>query len=142
MKPDEIEALSFKIIDEEAGEHRFSPQEWNIVRRMIHTSADFGYMDTIRFHPKAIEAGLNAIRSGKAIITDTEMARVGIRKKELEYFKSGVTCFIHAPSIAKNAKVSGITRPRLLWMPPFPLWKTVSMWWEMRRPLFSVSLNS
>ncbi|QTA89033.1 precorrin-8X methylmutase [Desulfonema magnum] len=110
MKPDEIEALSFKIIDEEAGEHRFSPHEWNIVRRMIHTSADFEYMDTVRFHPKAIEAGLKAIRSGKAIITDTEMARVGIRKKELEYFKSSVTCFIHAPSIVKSAGASGMTR--------------------------------
>lgn len=112
MRPDEIEKSSFQIIDKEAGEHGFSPEEWNIVRRMIHTSADFEYMKTVRFHPKAIHAGLNAICSGRAVVTDTEMARVGISKKELEYFGAGVTCFINVPSVVKYAKECGITRAK------------------------------
>jgi len=112
MKPEDIEKLSFEIIDKEAGEHSFSPQTWNIVRRMIHTSADFEYMSTVRFHPDAIQLGINAIRSGKNIITDTEMAKVGIRKKELEHFGSEAMCFIHTPTVAELAKTAGITRAK------------------------------
>ena len=51
MKPADIESLSFRIIDEEAGPHQFTEAEWSIVRRMIHTSADFEYMQTVRMHP-------------------------------------------------------------------------------------------
>ncbi len=112
MKPDEIEKLSFRIINKEAGEHGFSPEQWNIVQRMIHTSADFEYMKTVRFHPRAVIAGVNAICSGRAIITDTEMARVGIRKKELEAFGAGVTCFINVPSVVRYAQECGTTRAR------------------------------
>ncbi len=71
MKPNEIEALSFKIIDEEAGTHNFSSDEWSIVQRMIHTSADFEYIKSVRFHTDAISCGINALRKGKTIITDT-----------------------------------------------------------------------
>ena len=67
MKPDEIESLSFKIIEEEIGEHNLSREQWPIVRRMIHTSADFEYGSMVRFHPNAIQAGLDAIRGGKKI---------------------------------------------------------------------------
>ncbi len=110
MKPQEIEDLSFKIIEKEAGNHPFSRDEWPIVRRMIHTSADFDYINTIRFHPKAIEAGIKAIRKGCRIFTDTHMARVGIRKKEIETFGGEVTCLIADEDVAKNAKTSGTTR--------------------------------
>ena len=65
MTPNEIEAQSFSIIDTEAGPHAFSSDEWQIVRRMIHTSADFDYMKTVRFHPDAITKGIQAIRDGK-----------------------------------------------------------------------------
>lgn len=112
MKPADIEKLSFQIIDQEAGEHGFSPEQWNIVRRMIHTSADFEYMKTVRFHPGAIQAGINAIRSGKNIITDTEMARVGIRKAEVAHFGGSVMCLIHAPSVAACAADKGTTRAK------------------------------
>ncbi|HAO21628.1 MAG TPA: precorrin-8X methylmutase, partial [Desulfobacteraceae bacterium] len=54
MRPEEIEVLSFQIIDREAGAHDFSLEQWAVVRRMIHTSADFEYMKTVRFHPDAI----------------------------------------------------------------------------------------
>ncbi|MBW2154916.1 MAG: precorrin-8X methylmutase, partial [Deltaproteobacteria bacterium] len=69
MKPKEIESLSFKIIDREAGDHGFSDSQWPIVKRMIHASADFEYMETVRFHPRAVESGINAIRQGKPILT-------------------------------------------------------------------------
>jgi precorrin-8X/cobalt-precorrin-8 methylmutase len=112
MKPQEIEALSFKIIEEEVGEHGFQDGQWQVVRRMIHTSADFEYKQSVRFHPDAIEAGLNAIRQGKNIITDTNMARVGIRKGELSRFGVGVECLMGDPQIGKIAAESGITRAK------------------------------
>jgi precorrin-8X/cobalt-precorrin-8 methylmutase len=112
MKPDDIEALSFKIIDEEAGAHDFPADQWAIVRRMIHTSADFEYMQTVRFHPRAIQAGLEAIRGGKAIFTDTNMATVGIRKSELNAFSAAVDCLIMNPEVTRIAKENGTTRAR------------------------------
>ncbi len=112
MKPEEIESLSFEIIDREAGAHDFPPDQWNIVRRMIHTSADFEYMKTVRFHPQAVSAGLAAIRSGKTIVTDTEMARSGIRKKDAARFGSQVICLIGDETVQDLAKETGQTRAR------------------------------
>jgi len=110
MKPQEIEDLSFKIIDREAGNHSFNDDQWPIVRRMIHTSADFEYMKTIQFYPDAVQKGINAIRNGCRIITDTNMARVGIRKKEIQEFGGKVTCLIADKTVAKKAKESNTTR--------------------------------
>ena len=113
MKPEEIENLSFEIIEQEIGAHNLSNEQWLIVRRMIHTSADFEYKDMVRFHPAAIQSGLDAIRSGKKIITDTNMARVGIRKKELDPFGTSTACFMNDPMVHRQAKASGITRARV-----------------------------
>lgn len=110
MEPAEIESESFKIIDREAGKHGFSEKEWSIVRRMIHTSADFEYMNTIRFHSDAITAGLNAISEGKTIITDTMMAMSGISRKNLESFGSKIKCFINDPSVNAKAIQDKTTR--------------------------------
>ena len=110
MKPQEIEDLSFKIIEEEAGNHPFTRDEWPIVRRMIHTSADFEYIKTVRFHPKAIQAGIKAIKSGCRIFTDTHMAKVGIRKKEIQAFGGEVNCLITDENVAKKAQAEGTTR--------------------------------
>ncbi|MBL0699921.1 MAG: precorrin-8X methylmutase [Desulfosarcina sp.] len=110
MKPSEIETLSFKIIDKEAGEHNFSQKEWSIVRRMIHTSADFGYMKTVRFHHQAIEAGINAIQYGKTIITDTKMAMSGISKKRLDGFNVKIKCLISYAEVEKKAAEEKTTR--------------------------------
>ena len=110
MKPQEIEDLSFKIIEEEAGDHGFNDAQWPIVRRMIHTSADFEYIQTIRFNMDAVEKGIEAIRSGCKIVTDTNMARVGIRKKEIESFGGSVSCLIGDQDVADQAKKNGTTR--------------------------------
>ena len=113
MKPNEIETLSFKIIDKEAGQHNFSQQEWKIVQRMIHTSADFEYIESIRFHPDAISRGINALRTGKKIITDTNMAKAGIRKNDLEQFGTQVKCFMTDPEIGQIALKTGDTRAKV-----------------------------
>ena len=110
MHPTEIEALSFRIIDEEAGAHAFSDREWPIIRRMIHTSADFEYMQTTHIHPRAIEAGLNALQNGRNIVTDTNMARAGIRKSEIYRFGGSVECLIDDATVAQVARESGCTR--------------------------------
>ena len=110
MKPGEIEALSFKIIDREAGAHGFSSVQWGVVRRMIHTSADFEYKESVRIHPDAVTAGMTAIRNGKSIITDTNMARVGIRQRDLNPFGATVKCYMNDSAVAENAKTAGTTR--------------------------------
>ncbi|AOY59794.1 MULTISPECIES: precorrin-8X methylmutase [Desulfococcus] len=112
MNPQEIESLSFQIIDREAGPHGFDAAEWEIVRRMIHTSADFDYMKTVRFHPLAIARGLAAIRAGNPVITDTEMARSGIRKASVEAFGGSVTCLIGQADVRMYAEKAGITRAK------------------------------
>ncbi|THB80567.1 MAG: precorrin-8X methylmutase [Desulfobacteraceae bacterium] len=110
MKPKEIEDLSFKIIEDEASGHGFDDRHWPIVRRMIHTSADFEYIQTVRFHTGAIENGVAAIKRGCTIFTDTHMARVGIRKTETRSFNIDVKCLIADPGIADQAVSKGITR--------------------------------
>lgn len=112
MKPNEIESLSFSIIDQEAGAHEFSPEQWQVVRRMIHTSADFEYKTSVRFNGNAVRAGIHAIKEGKDIFTDTNMARVGIRKKELSVFGADVHCLIADPEVAEIARKAGVTRAK------------------------------
>jgi precorrin-8X/cobalt-precorrin-8 methylmutase len=112
MKPDEIERKSFEIIDHEAGAHHFSEQQWCIVRRMIHTTADFEFKEMVRFHPEAIAAGIGAIRQGKMVITDTNMARAGIRAKDLAHFGVAVKCYMNDPLIHAKATANGTTRAR------------------------------
>ncbi len=110
MKPQEIEDLSFEMIADEAGDHGFNEMEWPIVRRMIHTSADFEYIRSIRFNKDAVNKGIEAIRAGCRIVTDTNMARVGTRKKEIESFGGSVSCLIGDPAVARQAKKNGTTR--------------------------------
>lgn len=112
MKPNDIETLSFKIIDEEAGQHNFDEKKWSIVRRMIHTSADYEYMKSILIHKDAIKVGIDAIRSGKNIITDTNMARSGIRKKSIQNFGGETICLIEDPDVVAASKANESTRSR------------------------------
>jgi precorrin-8X/cobalt-precorrin-8 methylmutase len=113
MKPEEIEKLSFQIIEQEIGTRNVADDHWPIIRRMIHTSADFEYKEMVRIHPDAVKNGMEAIRSGKKIITDTNMARVGIRKKELDRFGASTECYMNDPMIHRNAKATGVTRAKV-----------------------------
>lgn len=110
MRPEDIEQRSFAIIDAEAGEHGHPPDRWPIVRRMIHTSADFEYLASVRFHPLAVSRGISAIRAGQDIVTDTNMARVGIRSALLKPFGGSVHCLMADPQVAAEAAASGRTR--------------------------------
>ena len=110
MRPDEIERRSFEIIEEEAGPHRFSTDQWPIVRRIIHTTADFEYLQTLQFHPNAVSAGIEAIRGGQSVITDTNMVRVGVRSRDLEKFGAVVRCLMEDPQVHRVAKQQGTTR--------------------------------
>ncbi len=110
MLPETIEKHSFAIIDAEAGDHGFDPRTWQVVRRVIHTTADFQWLEMIRFHPLAIDAGITAICSGARIITDTNMARMGIRQKLMEKFGVRVQCYMNDPEVARTATENGTTR--------------------------------
>jgi precorrin-8X/cobalt-precorrin-8 methylmutase len=112
MKPEEIERASFEIIDREAGPHKFTDPQWCVVRRMIHTTADFEFKEMVRIHPDAIAAGISAIRQGRTVITDTNMARVGIRIRDLARFGATVKCYMNEPLIHAAALKSGTTRAR------------------------------
>lgn len=110
MKPEEIERESFAVIDAEAGQHTFAQLEWPVVRRMIHTSADFEYLRSVRFSDQAIATGIEAIRAGATVFTDTDMARSGIRARGLEHYGGRVICRMADPEIARAAQAAGTTR--------------------------------
>jgi precorrin-8X/cobalt-precorrin-8 methylmutase len=110
MKPEEIEAGSFRIIDAEAGEHGRPEAEWQVLRRVIHTSADFEYVRTLIYSDGAVEKGVAALKSGAGIVTDTTMAMSGINKSRLATFGCRVSCKIGDPDEAELAKREGITR--------------------------------
>lgn len=112
MKPEEIENLSFQIIETETGPHQFPPDQWTIVRRVIHTSADFDYLETVRFHPEAITSGITAIRNGCTIVTDTNMAKVGMRERDLSRFGVSVNCYMSDPAVGETALKNGTTRAK------------------------------
>jgi len=113
LKPEEIEAESFRIIDVEAGPHPWGPAEWQIVRRLIHTSADFEYSRTTVLSPGLVSAGVAALRRGRSMITDTTMALSGINKPRLEAFGITARCLVADPLVAKTAAKLGVTRSLL-----------------------------
>ena len=110
MKPEEIETESFRIIDTEAGEHGWSAAEWQIVRRAVHTSADFEYVQSMVISDGAVEKALTALRSGAGIVTDTTMALSGISKARLASFGCPVSCHVADADVAELAQRDGITR--------------------------------
>lgn len=110
LRPEEIEAESFRIIDAEAGGHSWPPAEWPIVRRAIHTSADFDYARTMVFSPDAVAHGITALRQSRGIITDTTMALAGINKKLSGRYAISISCFVADPHVAEQAATEGITR--------------------------------
>ena len=110
MKPEDIEAESFRIIDHEAGEHDWQEAEWQVVRRVVHTSADFEYIRTMVFSDGAIDQTVAAIRNGAGIVTDTNMALSGISQARLIPFGCSVSCHVADSDVGALAKREGITR--------------------------------
>jgi precorrin-8X/cobalt-precorrin-8 methylmutase len=110
LGPIEIERGSFTIIDGEAPPHDWSHEEWPIVRRMIHTTADFDFVSITRMSPDAIVRGIASIKKGSAIVTDTRMAQMGISKRRLEPWGVNVECLMDAPDVKELADKNGTTR--------------------------------
>jgi precorrin-8X/cobalt-precorrin-8 methylmutase len=111
VDPSEIERRSMSIIDSEVPEPRpYQGKEWEVVRRMIHTTADFDLLSRVRFHPKAIEAGQQALNDGCTILTDTQMARAGMSAWRLDLLGVRVISLVNDPRVAEEAKARGVSR--------------------------------
>lgn len=110
VKPNEIELRSFQIITEELGERTFPDGVAQVVKRVIHTSADFDYADTLCFSPGAVEAGKAALAAGATVVTDTNMALAGVNKTILAGLGGQARCFMAEPEVAAEAKARGVTR--------------------------------
>ncbi len=110
VKPDEIEKKSMETIVSELGGRTWPEPQFSIVKRCIHTSADFDYADNLCFSENAENIGVEAIRNGPVIITDTKMAAAGINKTRLAEYGGEVHCFISDEDVAAAAKERGCTR--------------------------------
>lgn len=106
----DIESGSFAIIDQEAGEHSFSPEEWEAVRRVIHATADFEFKELMRFHPMAIESGIRALKQGSNILVDVKMITAGLNQERLDAYGCKVFSFISDPDVIQEAKERNSTR--------------------------------
>lgn len=110
MKPMEIEKRSFEIITELLGDRVLVPENEPVIKRVIHTTADFDYADNLTFSDGAVAGGVEALRSGCHIVTDTTMAMSGINKTALGKLGGQVHCFIADPDVVREAKERGVTR--------------------------------
>ena len=103
--PKDIERRSFEIITEELGDTQLIPGTEPIVKRCIHTSADFDYAKKFNFFQRVLfKKALDAIRQGASIVTDTQMGKSGINKKRLAKYGGEVFCFMSDEDVAIQAK--------------------------------------
>ena len=110
IKPMDIEKRSFEIITEILGDRKLDPRNEPVIKRAIHTTADFDYADNLVFSEDAVAKGIEALRGGCDIVTDTQMAKSGINKTILGKLGGTVHCFMSDPDVAEEAKRRGITR--------------------------------
>ena len=110
--PADIERTSMKIITGELAQRGLDipPENAPVVKRVIHTTADFDYAQTLHFTPGAVAAGIAAMHAGATIITDTNMALAGITKPGLAKLGGQALCFMADPAVAAAAKQAGTTR--------------------------------
>jgi len=106
----EIEEKSFGIIDAEMGPHDFSPAQWQVLRRVIHTTGDFDYSHWIRFHPFALDKAKDAFCQGATIFTDTRMIQTGLSPWRLKWFGSKVVTPATESDSQNLAEQMGTTR--------------------------------
>ena len=108
--PMDIEKKSFEIIGEEMGEHNFSDRELTIIKRVIHTTADFDYKNIVYMREGAIDSAIELLKKGNTIYTDTKMALAGINKKALKDLNCEALCYVSDEKVAEIAKERHITR--------------------------------
>ena len=110
IKPMDIEKRSFEIITQILGDTQLDPENELVIKRVIHTTADFEYVQNLVFSDHAVQKGIEALRNGCDIVTDTQMAKSGINKTILGKLGGQVHCFMSDPDVAQEAKERGITR--------------------------------
>lgn len=108
--PKEIEKRSFEIITQELGNWELDEKQAPVIKRVIHTTADFDYLENLCFSRDAVTDLQNVIRRGACIVTDTQMAKSGINKKELQKYGGEVYCFMSDEDVAKRAVENQTTR--------------------------------
>jgi precorrin isomerase len=115
VSPETIESLSMRCIEDEAPEHSFSDAEWTVVKRIIHTTADFGLMEDVVFSQDSIDAAVTALKSGRPIYTDSNMIRAGLsiarlKSANYEYVQESIHCHVADEDVAAEAKEEGMPR--------------------------------
>jgi len=110
VKPEDIEKRSMEIITSELNGRTWDEPKFSIIKRCIHTSADFDYADNLKFSKDAELIGVKALRNGAHIVTDTKMAAAGINKNKVSSYGGDVHCFISDDDVIKEAKERGETR--------------------------------
>ncbi len=110
IKPMDIEKRSFEIITEILGDRVLDPENELVIKRAIHTTADFDYADNLVFSEHAVANTIEALKNGCDIVTDTQMAKSGINKTILGKLGGEVHCFMSDEDVAKEAKERGVTR--------------------------------
>ena len=111
IKPDEIEKRSFEIIQSELS-HPLDPVLAPVIMRVIHTTADFDYIDTLAFSDEVIHHTVAALRNGVSIVSDTNMVKAGVDKTRLSAFGGEAFCFMGDEDVAESAKRNGTTRAK------------------------------
>ena len=108
-KGQSIEDASMKMIEDEIGSHNYNEKEWPIVRRIIHSTADFDFADKNRliFQKDAIESGMNALKNGCSIVVDVNGVIGGLNKQNPKDFGNDIVCNISKPEIMQQAKDEG-----------------------------------
>ncbi len=112
IRPEEIEAESFRIIAEEIRQMgRALPDRYGaVIQRVIHTTADFSYLDSLYFSDGSMEAADRALRLGSSAVTDTNMARAGINERALGRLGGRVLCYMADEEVARLARQRQVTR--------------------------------
>lgn len=105
-----IEDGSFAIIDQEIGEHGFEARAWQVVRRVIHATADFEFGTLMRVHERAIDEGIRALKAGCPVLVDVKMIQVGLNEQRLASYGCKVHCFISDEDVIAEAKAKNTTR--------------------------------
>ena len=111
ISPDEIEKRSFEIIQSELPrplDTILAP----VIMRVIHTTADFEYVESLVFSEGVIERAAEALRQGVTIVSDTNMVKAGVDKSRIKAFGGDIQCFMHDEDVAESARLSGVTRAR------------------------------
>ena len=110
IKPIDIEKKSFEIISEELSGIQINEQDALVLKRVIHTTADFEYVDNLCFSEDVVKKAIDYLKDGACIVTDTQMAKSGINKAALNRCSCEVRCFMSDEDVAVKAKEEGVTR--------------------------------